>query len=135
VLPTLATGAGTILENTSSDPVKDILVGLGVPEDEANATSQQAAFAGGTPRVYIPFPAPGSLSTLRSNGLAVLPGILDGQSGRSASGLQSGLSTVESGAPVINGSDSILLQGSRSKRWTIFVPMASGPAGQDAGDR
>ena len=135
VLPTLATGAGTINASTSGDPVKDILVGLGVPEDEANATSQQAAFAGGTPRVYIPFPAPGSLSTLRSNGLAVLPGILDGQSGRSASGLQSGLSTVESGAPVINGSDSILLQGSRSKRWTIFVPMASGPAGQDAGDR
>ena len=135
VLPTLATGAGTISENTSGDPVKDILVGLGVPEDEANATSQQAAFAGGTPRVYIPFPAPGSLSTLRSNGLAILPGILDGQSGRTASGLQSGLSTVQSGAPVINGSDSILLQGARSKRWTIFVPMASGPSDRDAGDR
>jgi filamentous hemagglutinin family protein len=135
VLPTLATGAGTISESTSGDPVKDILVGLGVPEDEANATSRQAAFAGGTPRVYIPFPAPGSLSTLRSNGLAILPGILEGQSGQTASGLQSGLSTVESGAPVINGSDSILLQGSRSKRWTIFVPMASGPSDQDAGDR
>ena len=127
----LTAAVDVIIEEGASS----FVAGLGVPEDEANATSRQAAFAGETPKVYIPFPAPGALSTLRSNGLAILPGILEGQSGRTASGLQSGLSTIQSGAPVINGGDSILLQGARSKRWTIFVPMASGPADQDAGDQ
>ncbi|MFM1961103.1 MAG: hypothetical protein RL588_2620, partial [Pseudomonadota bacterium] len=135
ILPTLATGPGTIREASSGDPVKDILVALGVPEDEAGATSQQAAFAGGTPRVYIPYPAPGALSTLRSNGLASLPVILQGQSGRSATGLEGGVATVQSGAPVINVLDSILLQGSRSKSWTIFVPMAPGASQAEPGDQ
>jgi hypothetical protein len=135
ILPTLATGPGTIREASSGDPVKDILVSLGVPEDEAGATSQQASFAGGTPRVYIPYPAPGALSTLRNNGMASLPVILQGQSGRTASGLQGGLATVDSGAPVINVLDSILLQGARSKSWTIFVPMAPGASEAEPGDQ
>lgn len=135
VLPILATGPGTINPASSGDPVKDILVALGVPEPEAGATSQQAAFAGGTPRVYIPFPAPGALSTLRNNGMATLPVILQGQSGRTASGLEQGLATVQGGAPVINVLDSILLQGARSKSWTIFVPMAPGASEPDAGDQ
>ncbi|AWM76741.1 hypothetical protein HYN04_02565 [Phenylobacterium parvum] len=135
ILPTLATGPGTIEKATTGDPVKDILIGLGVPENEAGATSQQAAFAGGTPRVYIPFPAPGALSTLRNNGMASLPAILQGQSGRTASGLQGGLATVDSGAPVINVLDSILLQGARSKSWTIFVPMAPGASEVEPGDQ
>ncbi|MFM8375693.1 MAG: beta strand repeat-containing protein, partial [Phenylobacterium sp.] len=135
VLPAAATGPGTINTASSGDPVKDILMALGVPEPEAGSTSQQAAFAGGTPRVYIPFPAPGALSTLRNNGMATLPVILQGQSGRTATGLQQGLATVQGGAPVINVLDSILLQGGRSKSWTIFVPMAPGASEPDAGDQ
>ena len=126
LLPGGASGSGTIERASTGDPVKDILLGLGVPEPEAGATAQQAAFAGGTPRVYIPFPAPGALSTLRNNGMATLPVILEGQVGRTATGLQQGLATVQGGAPVINVLDSILLQGARSKSWTIFVPMAPG---------
>lgn len=135
VLPTRATGPGTIEESTSGDPVKDILVALGRPEAEAGAISQQAAFAGATPRVFVPFPAPGALSTLRTNGLASLPVIINSQTGRSASGLQAGVATVQSGAPVINAVDSILLQGARDKRWIIYVPMAVAPADRDTGDQ
>ena len=135
ILPIFATGPGAIERSSSGDPVKDILMGLGVPEPEAVATSQQAAFAGGTPRVYIPYPAPGALSTLRNNGMAALPVILEGQSGRTATGLQQGLATVQGGAPVINVLDSILLQGARSKSWTIFVPMAPGASEPEPGDQ
>jgi hypothetical protein len=67
--------------------------------------------------------------------MASLPVILQGQSGRTASGLQGGLATVDSGAPVINVLDSILLQGARSKSWTIFVPMAPGASEAEPGDQ
>jgi len=42
---------------------------------------------------------------------------------------------VDSGAPVINVLDSILLQGARSKSWTIFVPMAPGASEAEPGDQ
>jgi hypothetical protein len=135
VLPTLATGPGTIEDFASGDPIKDILIGLGRPDAVAGAVAQQASFAGATPRVFVPFPAPGVPSTLRTSGLASLPLILQGQPGQSSSGLQGGLATVVTGAPVINAVDTILLQGAGEKSWTIFIPMAADQADGDGGDQ
>lgn len=135
VLPTLATGPGTIQDFASGDPIKDILMGLGTPDLAAGAISQQAFFAVATPRIFVPFPASGVPSTLRTSGLASLPLILQGQPGQSASGLQGGLATVVTGAPVINAVDTILLQGAGEKSWTIFIPMAADPVDGDGGDQ
>ncbi|MFM8940116.1 MAG: hypothetical protein ACKOEY_08965, partial [Phenylobacterium sp.] len=109
--------------------------GLGRPDLVAGAISQQAFFAVATPRVFVPFPAPGAPSTLRTSGLASLPLILQGQSGQSSLGLEGGLATFVTGPPVINAVDTILLQGSGEKSWTIFIPMAADLADGDGGDQ
>ena len=72
---------------------------------------------------YIPFPAPDGVSTRNVNSMAPLPNIIDGNvSGSTTSvDVEDGTVTIgtNEGQPVMTDPEQILLQGSKTKRWTI----------------
>ena len=130
ILPTSASGLGAIkdssitqantggfgftlftymLQVTSNPPAVQKLV-------------KEVAFEVADPRTYIPYPAPGALSTWRNNGLASLPIVLN-ESGETLQVTDDGQIDVTSGAPLINSTDQILLQGEKSKNWQISIDL------------
>ncbi|HEX4169200.1 MAG TPA: YDG domain-containing protein, partial [Bryobacteraceae bacterium] len=123
LLPVSAMGAGAItpaiLMNapTLSDAVVSNLIvrNLASATNSANA-ALQAVFAAAVPRTYIPYPAPSALSTWQNNGFGSLPAIVNAN-------------PTTSGAPVINTTEQILLQGGKDKSWHIELP----PVGVTAG--
>jgi len=128
VLPTLASGPGHINPSLSSDlytRYEARLVALGVtfvnPRD-ALRILRQIQFDMATPRVYIPFPAPGALSTWKGNGFASLPIVVDQTTDFAQIVTEDGEVATESGPPTINNTEQVLLQGVRNKQYRIIVP-------------
>jgi hypothetical protein len=95
--------------------------------------ADEAAFEVATPRIYIPYPAPGALSTWRNNGLASMPIVLSDDGGDETLS-QDGQVQVSSGPPVINSTEQILLQGLKEKQWRIVIDLGNG-SGQGAGGK
>ncbi len=95
---------------------------MGSATDIAQSAAQ-AVFAAAVPRIYIPYPAPSTLSTWQNNGFGSLPTIVDAN-GASVSVSEMGDRAISSGPPVINTTEQILLQGGKQKSWRIISPPA-----------
>ncbi len=116
-LPTGASGAGLITAPSSTSQLDDI-----------QGRIRHAIFALADPRTYIPYPAPGALSTWRNNGWGTLPIVVDETTDFSQIQDDDGNLAVQSGAPVINSTEQVMLQGVKNKRWRITIPrFATGP--------
>ena len=77
------------------------------------------AYAIGNPRSFIPDPSETGLYLGRTNGFGDLGMIVTPDTTVQTSSSE----TVSSGAPVLNSTDQVLIQGDRDKRWTIrFEP-------------
>jgi hypothetical protein len=130
ILPTSASGLGTIKDssitqaNTGSFGFTLFTYMLQVSSNPPAVQKlvKEVAFEVADPRTYIPYPAPGALSTWRNNGLAALPIVLN-QSSDTVQVTDEGQIDVTSGAPVINSTDQILLQGEKSKNWQISIDL------------
>jgi hypothetical protein len=85
-------------------------------------------------RTYIPYPAPGALSSWRNNGWGTLPIIVDETNSFLATQDELGNQVVQSGPPVINSTEQVLTSGGKNKRWRITIPQfAEGPSLFDQG--
>ncbi len=137
-LPVGANGPGLIANNYAEIGLRGTIGALlgqfGYSRANATRIAREASFAVATPRLFIPFPAPGGLSTRRGNGLETPP-IVAGidRSGCDPAAVQclrygDGAIDVFSGPGVINATEEILLQGGKDKHWTITLP----PARSDA---
>jgi filamentous hemagglutinin family protein len=122
--PTLPRGGNTASAATGA------LVNLGITLTPALTRSiAHASFAVANVRTYIPYPAPGALSSWRNNGWGTLPIVVDETTDFSATQDELGNQVVQSGAPVINSTEQILTQGGKNKRWRITIPQfANGPS-------
>ncbi len=122
ILPSSATGSGTI-STAHPDLFTDYTTQLaahGVTLDaQAQRKVREIVFAMATPRIYIPFPAPGALSTWKGNGFSSLPIIVDQASDYALVVNGLGDFAVQSGPPLINNTEQVLLQGVRSKRYHV----------------
>ncbi len=117
VLPVSAMGAGALTPAIliNAPTLADAIISNMTIRNMASATqiattTAQAAFGAAAPRTYIPYPAPSSLSTWQNNGFGSLPGIV------SATEASTG------GAPIINTTEQILLQGGKDKSWHLGLP-------------
>jgi hypothetical protein len=135
VLPASAVGPGLITAGRTSSGTNPIDVitgklktkGRTLTEDELRRL-RWAIFAMANPRTYIPYPAPGALSTWRNNGWGSLPIVVDETTDFSQIQDDDGNLAVQSGAPVINSTEQVMLQGVENKRWRITIPrFATGP--------
>ncbi len=117
VLPVSAMGGGALTPAilTNAPTLADAIISNMTIRNMASATqiattTAQAAFGAAVPRTYIPYPAPSTLSTWQNNGFGSLPSIV---------------STTEAstgGAPIINTTEQILLQGGKEKSWHLVLP-------------
>jgi filamentous hemagglutinin family protein len=90
--------------------------------------AREAAFTVADVRTYIPYPAPGALSTWRNNGWGTLPIVIDETTDYTQIQDDNGNLAVQSGAPLINSTEQVLLSGVKNKRWRITIPQfGSGP--------
>jgi hypothetical protein len=131
-LPTTASGAGLVTpaaSGTSSGGVAGTLIVPGVPaSSDLLGNIRQAIFALADPRTYIPYPAPGALSTWRNNSWGSLPIVVGDTTDYSRVQDDDGYLAVQSGAPVINTTEQVMLQGVKNKRWRITISQfATGP--------
>lgn len=113
ILPTVAEGPGEITSSTG--PIgPDCLV------DPAEAClTLKLAYTVGNPRTFIPYPNRDGLYLARTNGFGDL-GLLVPTEVVEASATSE---VVASGAPILNSTDQVLVQGDREKRWTLrFQP-------------
>jgi filamentous hemagglutinin family protein len=129
VLPKTAIGAGLItpaVEIHAPTLAAAVSTNMAVRNMAPTAmifdTMMRAVFGTAVPRTYVPFPAPGGLSTWRNNGFGSLPTIVDGFS--SVKSLSSDGETLSSGAPVMNTTEQILLQGGKDKQWRLRLPLS-----------
>ena len=126
VLPPSAAGPGLITQapqtrfSNLSDALDALLRRAGFNPLAIDRLVLEAVFDVVTPRTYIPFPAPGALSTWRNNGFGTLPIVING--GVTFADLTEGGMQVESGPPIINATEQILLQGVKDKQWSVALP-------------
>ncbi len=127
VLPTSAVGTGLINpgETRQATALAALLNnGAETGQTPSIPVAEAAVFAIATPLTYIPYPAPDSLSTWVKNGFGALPSIVEANAatdGDDATDTES----VRAGPPVINSTEQILLQGDKSKSWSIQLPSSS----------
>ena len=133
LLPLSATGVGAIVSTANADlfgRYEEEMLKLGLTlSDPALELIRETQYTMATPRLYIPFPAPGALSTFKGNGFASLPIVVDQTTAyASVTGDDGGVAT-QSGPPMINTTEQALLQGVRSKQYRIMAPSqaAAGP--------
>ena len=120
ITPAVLTNAPTLAEAISSNmTIRNLASATAIA-----AMTAQAVFGVAVPRIYIPYPAPSTLSTWQNNGFGSLPTIVF-SSGTTGSGPTSGNWVTSGGAPVINTTEQILLQGGKNKSWQILLPPAS----------
>lgn len=135
VLPTGASGAGLIINNFASlglpSTLTTLLIQRGASLPDAARLSREATFSIATPRLFIPYPAPGDLSTRRGNAFGTMPIVTEAfpdgcDQVNLVQCVKSGDSAIDvySGPPVINATEEILLQGGAAKHWTITLPPA-----------
>jgi hypothetical protein len=126
ILPTDAIGPGVIRPPLSSDlstRYEAQAEAAGIPSTpQVASTIRSAVFAMATPRVYIPFPAPGALSTWKGNGFGSLPIVVDPSTDYATQVSSDGNVAVQSGPPMINSTEQVLLQGVRNKQYRIILP-------------
>ena len=130
-LPASASGPGLISPTPSADLYTGLIQraqaqGAAVTQD-LQTISRQIVFAVATPRIYVPFPAPGALSTWKGNGLGSLPIVIDAAAGTQVA-MDDGQIAVQSGEPVINNTEQVLLQGAKNKQFHIVIPAQATPA-------
>ena len=82
-----------------------------------------------TPRIYIPFPAEGALSTWKGNGFSSLPIVVDQTTNAAVVVSDDGNVATQSGPPMINNTEQVLLTGVRNKQYRIIITSqaANGP--------
>ena len=120
ITPAVLTNAPTLADSISSNmTIRNLASAAAI----ATMTAQ-AVFGVAVPRTYIPYPAPSTLSTWQNNGFGSLPTIVT-SSGATSGGPTSGNWVTTGGAPVINTTEQILLQGGKNKSWQILLPPAS----------
>jgi filamentous hemagglutinin family protein len=126
LLPTVAMGDGVIRAPISGDlssRYENQLLAAGItPTPEAVSIIGSLVFSMATPRIYIPFPAPGALSTWKGNGFGSLPIVVDRSTDYAAEISSDGGVAVQSGPPMINNTEQVLLQGARNKHYRIVLP-------------
>lgn len=137
ILPVSASGPGHITPAPNSDLFvlyESSLVGQGAAvTPSADAIISQVQFAVATPRVYIPFPAPGALSTWKGNGFGSLPIVIDQTTAYASVVSDQGDVATQSGPPMINNTEQVLLQGPRNKQYRITIPIQPARAGSADG--
>ena len=123
IKPAILTSAPTFAQAVSANLA---VRNLAPPANIASITAQ-ALFVAAVPRTYIPYPAPSTLSTWQNNGFGSLPSIVDLNIGATRVS-DTGDRAVNTGPPVINSTEQILLQGGKDKSWHIELPGISGQA-------
>lgn len=114
-LPTTAQGEGEITRVIPSLPNC-------ATRPEGVCLTLKLAYTLGNPRSFIPYPSETGLYLGRTNGFGDLGMIIAPDSTVQTSSSE----TVSTGAPVLNSTDQVLIQGDRDKRWTIkFEPRAA----------
>jgi hypothetical protein len=141
ILPASATGDGAITPaifvnapTLSQAIAANLAVRNLASSGDILTTTLRAVFAAAVPRAYIPYPAPSALSSWQNNGFGSLPAIIDATRTTSIQ-LDSGDGSIQSGLPVINSTEQVLLQGGKNKAWRIVLPPPDATSGFTGGTR
>ena len=109
ILPTTAEGPGEITSSTG--PIApDCLT-----DPSEACLTLELAYTIGNPRTFIPYPSEEGLYLGRTNGFGDLGVVITPMTIEQSPTSE----TIASGAPVLNSTDQVLIQGDRDKRWTL----------------